>query len=88
MVLQAGNAVLIDQAGVPRVHCATGDPLVPPANVDMSALTVDGKKWPRFDPQSVVAVAYSTTAGAQQVVTEFALRRRVLAKRKLKRPAG
>lgn len=73
-VLQAGNAVLVDQAGVPRVHCATGNPLAPPANIDLAALTVQGKKWPMFNPQNVVAVAYSVTGGPQPVATEFVLR--------------
>ena len=72
-VLEAGNAVLIDQAGVPRVHCATGDPLVPPANVDLADLEVHGKRWSEFAAQNVVAVAY---AGGESTkpVTEFTLR--------------
>lgn len=72
-VLQAGNAVLIDQAGVPRMHCATGDPLIPPANIDLRALDVRGKAWPDFAVENVVAVAYAAGA-ARPVVTEFILR--------------
>lgn len=72
-VLQAGNAVLIDQVGVPRVHCATGDPLAPPANVDLGDLDPRGKAWPAYAPQNVIAIAY---AGGQMAepVTEFTLR--------------
>lgn len=72
-VLQAGNAVLIDQAGVPRVHCATGDPLGPPANIDLADLDVHGKRWPEFDTRNVVAVAYAG-GEATKPVTEFTLR--------------
>lgn len=73
MVLQAGNAVLIDQVGVPRVHCATGNPLAPPANIDLGTLTLQGAQWQEFKPQNVIAVAYSG-GGATQPVTEFSLR--------------
>jgi hypothetical protein len=58
-VLQAGNAVMIDQAGVPRVHCAGGNPLNPPANKNFTALPSTGHPWPGYDPQGVVAVAYT-----------------------------
>ncbi len=73
-VLQAGTAVLIDQAGVPRVHCATGDPLAPPANMNFADLDVQGKRWPKFLPQNVIAVAYASGGTAQSAVAEFALR--------------
>lgn len=64
-VLQAGNAVMIDPAGVPRVHCACGNPLVPPANRSLSKLSrVQGKPWPDYNNQNVVAVAYYVASGA------------------------
>lgn len=58
-VLQAGTGVLVDPAGVPRVHCASGDPLAPPANRRFTELAVDGRSWPGFTPADVVAIAYS-----------------------------
>jgi hypothetical protein len=60
-VLQAGNAAMIDQAGVPRVHCAGGNPLQPPANENLTALHSNGRPWPGYDPQAVVAIAYSNS---------------------------
>lgn len=73
-VLQAGNAVLIDQVGVPRVLCATGAPLTPPANVNLSTLTIEGEAWPDFAPQNVVAVAYAGRGANHSVLSEFKLR--------------
>lgn len=58
-VLQAGTAVLVDQAGVPRVHCMSGNPLQPPANVNFEKLRVKGAAWPDYDPQNVVALSYT-----------------------------
>jgi hypothetical protein len=58
-VLQAGTAVLVDQAGVPRVHCMSGNPLRPPANVNFEKLKVKGAAWPGYEPQYVVAVSYT-----------------------------
>ncbi len=73
-VLQAGTAVLIDGAGVPRVRCAAGNPLAPPDNVDLTALSVEGEPWPDFSADNVVAVAYSLGGATESVVTEFELR--------------
>lgn len=79
-VLQAGSTVLIDPVGVPRMHCASGDPLLPPAKENLTHLSrVEGSPWPGYDPQNVVAVAYSAAGSdlAQQApasaVTEFSL---------------
>ena len=58
-VLQAGNAVLIDPAGVPRVQCACGNPLSPPASENITALPQTGTSWPGYSPQNVVAIEYS-----------------------------
>jgi hypothetical protein len=58
-VLQAGTAVLVDQAGFPRVHCMSGNPLRPPANVNFEKLKVKGAAWPGYEPQYVVAVSYT-----------------------------
>lgn len=58
-VLQAGSAVLVDPAGVPRVHCMSGNPLLPPADVSFETLKVTGEAWPGYEAQNVVAVTYS-----------------------------
>lgn len=58
-VLQAGSAVLVDAAGVPRVQCASGAPLTPPANLNLSALGQTGTAWPGYSPPNVVAIAYT-----------------------------
>lgn len=73
-VLQAGNAVLVDQVGVPRMHCASGDPLAPPANVNLHDSAVGGDAWQGFDLQNVVAIAYSAAGSSRSVVTEFVVR--------------
>lgn len=60
-VLQAGNAVLIDPVGVPRVRCASGAPLAPPDNGTLTHYRIEGEQWPAFSPQTVVAVKYAAT---------------------------
>ncbi|CAM3656266.1 hypothetical protein H7J08_08570 [Mycobacterium frederiksbergense] len=72
-VLQAGNAVLVDRAGVPRVRCADGNPLAPSANVDLRTLDAQGKNWDEYMPENVVAVSYAGTGGTE-LVEEFTLR--------------
>ena len=71
-VLQSGNAVLIDPLGVPRVHCASGVPLTPPANTDLTQYRLNGEAWTSFSPQHVVAVNYASADGGA-AATEFAL---------------
>ncbi|WP_142389987.1 DUF6777 domain-containing protein [Mycobacterium sp. shizuoka-1] len=58
-VLQAGTAVMVDPAGVPRVRCAGAHPLTPPADVSFTTLQQSGAPWPGYDAQNVVAVAYT-----------------------------
>lgn len=58
-VLQAGSAVMIDPAGVPRVQCACGNPLTPPASENITTLPQTGTSWPGYSPQNVVAIEYS-----------------------------
>jgi Domain of unknown function (DUF6777) len=58
-VLQAGNAVLIDPLGVPRVRCASGTPLAPPDSDTLTPYRLDGDQWPEFAPQTVVAIKYA-----------------------------
>lgn len=70
-VLQAGSAVLIDRAGVPRVHCASGAPLLPPANASLATMSLDGKRWLGFDVQNVVAIGYGVANS--RAIDEFNL---------------
>jgi hypothetical protein len=76
-VLQAGSAIMIDPVGIPRVHCASGDPLRPPANKNLSVLSdIEGRAWSGYDPQNVVAVAYSSSGSSppqSAPITEFSL---------------
>ncbi|WP_338671686.1 DUF6777 domain-containing protein [Streptomyces sp. SCSIO 30461] len=53
--LQAGTAVLIDDRGVPRVRCASGNPLTPPVTVK-GAKSYTGQKWASFRPATLVVV--------------------------------
>ena len=59
-ILQAGTAVMIDRAGVPRVRCASGDPLGEPQAVT-SAPTYQGPRWAGFSPGTVVVVRPART---------------------------
>ncbi|QYL21763.1 DUF6777 domain-containing protein [Mycolicibacterium diernhoferi] len=73
-VLEAGNALLVDEIGVPRVHCASGNPLLPPANIDLSSMEPTGDKWPHFSPNEVLAVAYTGPGPSAPAVSVFELR--------------
>ncbi|SDJ46937.1 DUF6777 domain-containing protein [Streptomyces indicus] len=59
-VLQAGTAVLVDNRGMPRVRCACGNPLTPPAELHREA-THHGQPWQGYHPTNVVVVKPSTT---------------------------
>jgi hypothetical protein len=54
-VLQAGTAVLLDRTAMPRVRCASGDPLAQPRAVD-STPSYRGPRWPSFSPATLVVV--------------------------------
>ncbi|WP_367318892.1 DUF6777 domain-containing protein [Streptomyces sp. HUAS ZL42] len=54
-VLQAGSAVLVDDRGVPRVRCACGNPLAPPA-AEQAPPRPAARPWPGYRPSHVVAV--------------------------------
>ncbi len=58
-ILQAGSAVMIDPAGVPRVRCMSGTPLRPPANENIAGLPQSKSSWPGYSAQNVVAIAYT-----------------------------
>ncbi|MFI2204260.1 DUF6777 domain-containing protein [Streptomyces sp. NPDC020192] len=53
-VLQAGTAILVDDRGVPRVRCACGNPLRPPA--PGGGLGARGTAWSGYRPSQVIAV--------------------------------
>ncbi|MGW4651842.1 DUF6777 domain-containing protein [Kitasatospora sp. NPDC004289] len=55
-VLQSGTAVLIDGRGLPRVRCACGNPLLPPAALAVPP-AYSGTPWPAFKPQDTVVVS-------------------------------
>ncbi|GHD24821.1 DUF6777 domain-containing protein [Streptomyces galbus] len=54
-VLQAGTAVLVDDRGVPRLRCACGNPLRPPAATPGTP-NPRSLPWPDYRPGRVVAV--------------------------------
>ncbi|WP_448640458.1 DUF6777 domain-containing protein [Geodermatophilus sp. URMC 63] len=56
-VLQAGTAVLVDDAGVPQVRCVCGNPLGPPAA--RPSPEYRGDPWPGFALDTVVVVESS-----------------------------
>nr|WP_176986076.1 DUF6777 domain-containing protein [Streptomyces sp. 2231.1] len=54
-VLQAGTAVLVDGHGVPRVRCASGNPLTPPV-AQRATPKIVGQRWAAYSPARVVVV--------------------------------
>jgi hypothetical protein len=66
-VLQAGTAVLVDDRGVPRVRCACGNPLAPPAATHGGTGT-RGHAWSGYRPAHVIVVAPAT-----RVVTDITI---------------
>ncbi|WP_179475855.1 DUF6777 domain-containing protein [Mycolicibacterium vinylchloridicum] len=72
-VLQAGDAVMVDPVGVPRVHCAGGSPLLPPSDGNIAAWkSADTAPWTGYSPHTTVVVAYSA-AHRTTPVAEFVL---------------
>lgn len=59
-VLQAGTAVLVDNRGLPRVRCACGNPLSPPAALHENPGT-QGRAWSGYQPAQVVFVTPAPT---------------------------
>jgi len=58
-VLQAGQLVLVDRYGVPRVRCECGNPLIPPKPV-RGTPSYTGPRWPGFDPATVIVIEETT----------------------------
>ena len=59
-VLQSGTAVLVDGAGVPRVRCACGNPLAPPAATPIGGYRLTGHPWHDYHSHEVTRIAYNT----------------------------
>jgi len=55
-VLQNGTSVLIDGAGVPRVRCAGGNPLTPPAETPVGGYRLEGKQWDEYRTKQVIRI--------------------------------
>ncbi|MEW1689370.1 DUF6777 domain-containing protein [Streptomyces sp. NPDC091265] len=80
-VLQAGTAVMVDRHGLPRVRCAGGNPLTPPAG-GVDAAAVRGRKWAGYDPARVVVVEPAPREVTDLVIVD------VVNHRWIERPAG
>lgn len=72
-VLQAGTAVLVDDRGVPRVRCACGNPLEPPAPTRGGA-GARGTPWYGYRPNKVIVVAPAPHAVASITIVDDAKR--------------
>lgn len=69
VVLQSGTSVLVDQVGVPRVRCGSGNPLdVAQLRRASSPPTYRGTPWPRFAPGTVVIINPTRPIGAIIIV--------------------
>ncbi|MBO4259760.1 DUF6777 domain-containing protein [Streptomyces griseorubiginosus] len=66
-ILQAGTAVMVDGHGVPRVRCACGNPLTPPA-AQQGSFTTTGHQWSSFQPSNVAVVT-----PAPQIINVFVI---------------
>jgi hypothetical protein len=59
MIVQAGTDVLVDRTGLPRVRCASGNPLGPPQAITGTP-DYQGTRWAGFSPATVVIVVPAT----------------------------
>lgn len=66
-VLQRGEAVMVDDSGIPRVKCSSGNPLLAPDAPELLAGgDVDGEPWEGFDASAVTVIV-----PADEPVEEF-----------------
>ncbi|WP_258055831.1 DUF6777 domain-containing protein [Streptomyces sp. Ru62] len=72
-VLQAGTAVLVDDRGMPRVRCACGNPLKPPAPTRGGA-GARGTPWAGYEPDQVIVVAPAPRAVNSITIMDAATR--------------
>ncbi|MFD6421645.1 DUF6777 domain-containing protein [Streptomyces sp. NPDC060198] len=69
-VLQSGTAVMVDSRGLPRVRCASGDPLAPA--VPLTGRVADsGERWAAYAPERVLDVAPSTRVLESLVIADL-----------------
>jgi hypothetical protein len=68
-VLQAGQGVLVDMYGVPRVRCECGNPLNPPRPVKTTP-NYTGPKWENFDPTRIIVIQQTTVIVETFVLVE------------------
>ncbi|MFJ4282440.1 DUF6777 domain-containing protein [Streptomyces massasporeus] len=72
-VLQAGTAVLVDDRGLPRLRCACGNPLGPPAESRGTPVT-RGTPWPGYRSDRVIAVTPAPKAVAGFTIIDVTTR--------------
>lgn len=69
-VLQSGTAVMVDSRGLPRVRCASGDPLAPA--VPLTGRVADsGERWAGYAPERVLDVAPSARVLESLVIADL-----------------
>ncbi|WP_327267506.1 hypothetical protein OG233_02060 [Streptomyces sp. NBC_01218] len=69
-VLQAGTAVMADSRGLPRVRCASGDPLTPAVPLT-GRIANRGERWADYDPERVVDITPSTRVLDSLVIADL-----------------
>ncbi|WP_051198504.1 DUF6777 domain-containing protein [Gordonia shandongensis] len=71
-VLQTGTPVFVDAAGVPRVVCSCGNPLLPPSSAPAGGYRIVGTPWNGFAAPRTTRVAtggvHVTTVGSTVTV--------------------
>ncbi|QNE34880.1 DUF6777 domain-containing protein [Leifsonia shinshuensis] len=67
-ILQAGTAVMVDSAGLPRVKCNCGNPLTEPSVVSVPSAPTTGAVWPGYTAGGVMLVHGGTASGSLQLV--------------------
>lgn len=70
-VLQAGTSVLVDAWGVPVVRCACGNPLLPPASVDLNEVELTGTAWDDFSASYTVRVTAAASELSEITVVDI-----------------
>ncbi|MGW2836453.1 DUF6777 domain-containing protein [Streptomyces sp. NPDC001493] len=69
-VLQAGTAVMVDSRGLPRVRCASGNPLAPA--MPLTGRIADrGERWAGYAPERVLDVAPSSEVLESLVIADL-----------------
>ncbi|MFE9852689.1 DUF6777 domain-containing protein [Streptomyces sp. NPDC005576] len=69
-VLQSGTAVMVDSRGLPRVRCASGNPLAPAA--PLTGRVADrGERWAGYAPERVLDVRPSARVLESLVIADL-----------------